>query len=198
MKDRGMTIEADTPLSSQILDLNATVTGSDPCAHASLPWFVVHTRPHGEAQAKAHLERQGFVVFSPCYRKTIRHARQRREVEAPLFPSYIFVQLDLTQPWSAVNGTRGVRRLLVQGERPMPLPAGFVEALLRQMQEPGAMAFEPSFRIGDEVRVVEGPFADLMGTVEKLDASGRVRVLLSLLGRSVAVQMRYDGLLAAD
>jgi len=193
-----MTAITETPSSILSRDVNAAGSEIEPDAGASLPWFVANTRPQGEVQARAHLERQGFHVFCPLYRKTIRHARQRREVEAPLFPGYIFVQLDLSQPWTIVNGTRGVRRLLAQGERPLALPAGFVETLQRQMREQGVIALEPAFGIGAAVRIVEGPFAELIGTVERLDATGRVQVLLELLGRSVAVKMRCEGLTAAD
>lgn len=194
-----MTATTSIPSASQLRhDVSATASCGLPVSSKMLPWFAVHTRPHSESLASVHLKLQGFNVFCPRYRKIIRHARQRREVEAPLFPGYIFLQLDLDEPWSAVNGTRGVRRILAQGERPLALPAGFIEALQEQMREQGVLKLEPVFRVGEAVRLVEGPFAEWIGRVERLDAGGRVEVLLELLGRSVAVKLRPEALIAAD
>jgi transcription antitermination factor NusG len=64
-----------------------------------------------------------------------------------------------------------------------------VEALQHRMQADGVMDWTTTLEVGDAVKVVGGPFADLVGTLERLDASGRVRVLLDLLGRSVSVMM---------
>ncbi len=72
-------------------------------------WFVVNSKPKREMQAFMHLANQGFRLFMPKRRKTVRHARKTTVVLAPVFPSYIFVALDVTQPrWRSVNGTFGV------------------------------------------------------------------------------------------
>jgi transcription antitermination factor NusG len=61
----------------------------------------------------------------------------------------------------------------------------------------GAIDWTPTFKIGQAVRIAEGPFAELLGTLEHLDAGGRVRVLLDLLGRSVSVALRCEALMSA-
>lgn len=94
-------------------------------------WYVAQTEPRAEDRAIAHLERQGYQVFCPRYRKTVRHARNARQILAPLFPNYLFLHLDTSRDlWRAVNGTRGVMRLISQGEAPAPLPHGIVGDLL--------------------------------------------------------------------
>ena len=67
---------------------------------ARADWYVVNTQPRAESRAKHHLELQGFGVFCPRYRKTVRHARKTKSAFAPLFPNYLFVCLDL----SAISG----------------------------------------------------------------------------------------------
>ena len=161
-------------------------------------WYVVHTQPRAESRAVIHLERQGYSVFCPRYRKTVRHARKATSVLAPLFPNYLFLQLDVScDAWHSVNGTRGVVRLFMQGETPQPVPHGIVEALQARMGADGTMEWEPTFKIGQAVRIADGPFTDFVGTLEHLDAAGRVRVLLDFLGRSVSVALRCEALMPA-
>lgn len=161
-------------------------------------WYVVHTRPHAENRAIMHLQRQGYRAFCPRYRKTIRHARRARSVLAPLFPGYLFLFLDGGRdPWRAVNGTRGVARLVTQGDRPQPMPPGIVEDMLARTRVDGAFDWTPTLKVGQAVRIAGGPFAEFVGTLEHLDGAGRVRVLLDLLGRSVSVALRSEALMAA-
>ena len=120
----------------------------------------------------------------------MRHARTLQHKFAPLFPNYLFVSLDMSRdPWRSVNGTCGVIRLIMQGETPESVPHGVVEALQARMGESGAIDWTPSFKIGQSVRITDGPYADFIGTLEHLDSAGRVRVLLDLLGRSVSVAL---------
>jgi transcription elongation factor/antiterminator RfaH len=161
-------------------------------------WYVVHTQTRAESRAIFHLERQGYRVFCPRYRKVVRHARTRTNTLAPLFPNHLFLKLDVSRDhWRAVNGTRGVVRLITQDETPQPDPRGIVEALQVQMRADDAMNWTPTFKIGQAVRIADGPFADFVGTLERLDAAGRVRVLLDLLGRSVSVVLRCEALMLA-
>ena len=159
-------------------------------------WYVVHTQPCAESQAISRLELQGYRVICPRYRRVVRHARKARSVLAPLFPNYLFVRLDISRDqWRSVNGTRGVVRLLMQGGMPQPVPNGIVEGLQARMREGGTIDWRSALQVGGTVRIVDGPFAELVGTLEHLDAAGRVRVLLALLGRSVSVALRSEALL---
>lgn len=158
-----------------------------------LRWYVVHTQPGAEGWAAVHLERQGHRIFYPRYRKTIRHARRRISVMAPLFPNYLFLGLDISRDrWRSVNGTRGVVRLLTQGDAPCPVPRGVVEALQGYANADGEVNLVPC--IGQAVQIMEGPFADFVGKLARLDGAGRVYVLLDILGRTVSVTMRREAL----
>ena len=161
-------------------------------------WYAVNTQPHLEYRALVNLELQGFAACLPRCAKTIKHARQFRAVVAPLFPGYLFVALDLGRDrWRAVNGTSGVRSLVMAAERPIPVPAGVVEALIAMQDPSGLINFASGLELGGRVRISAGPFADMVGELDRFDGSGRVQVLLGLLGAQVRVHARAEGLVPA-
>jgi transcriptional antiterminator RfaH len=163
-------------------------------------WYVLQTQPNAERKALAHLERQGFEVYLPCYRKTRRHARRTEVVAAPLFPRYMFVSIDVaTQRWRSLRSTVGVSCLVCNGDVPAPVPPGIVEALRLREGEGGLIDIvtRPHFTRGDAVRVRDGAFGDCFGLFESTTDSERVLILLDLLGRKVRVVLRADDVVAA-
>jgi transcription elongation factor/antiterminator RfaH len=161
-------------------------------------WFVAQTLRHREQLARLHLGAQGFRSFLPRFRKTVRHARSLRDVIVPVFPGYIFVVLNPERDrWRSINGTFGVARLVSAHQRPIPVPTGVVEALLANVDELGLVRFDRSLKRGQPVRVVAGPFAQLLGVLQRLDTKGRVQVLLNIMGRQSAVMMDQADLTAA-
>ncbi len=159
-------------------------------------WFLVHTQPKSERKAELHLGAQGFRTHSPQIQKTIRHARQLRTVRAPLFPRYIFLILDLGRDrWLSVRSTIGVSSLFTCEDRPVPVPKGVVEALIARTNEANLTRFDVDLTMGQTVRILSGPFADFVGTLERLDTAGRVRVLLTMMGSTVPVALQRSALL---
>ncbi|MGE0457319.1 MAG: transcription termination/antitermination protein NusG [Bauldia sp.] len=149
-------------------------------------WYVVQTQPNREGLAETHLRRQAFETFQPLQRRTTRHARQFRTREAPLFPRYLFVAFDIGRDrWRSINGTLGVVRLLTAGNAPLAVPRGTVEQLQAEGLEANPIS---GLGPGQPVRVNSGPLAGLVGRLMKLDATGRVEVLLQLLGGEVLLQ----------
>ena len=161
-------------------------------------WFLVHTLPHNERRAQLHLRAQGFRTHFPTIEKTIRHARQLRTVRAPLFPRYIFLILDLGRDrWLSVWGTFGVSSLYTCNNRPVPVPDGIVETLIENSDEANLALFASGLATGQSVRILSGPFANFVGTLERLDAAGRVRVLLEMMGTAVPVAVRRSAICPA-
>src|SRR5476651_2308089 len=149
-------------------------------------WYVVHTQPGREFKAQAQLQRQGFRTFLPRFAKTTRHARQLRVVSAALFARYLFIELDVSRDrWRSVNGTIGVTNLVMGKELPTAVPVGIVEGLLAACRPNGSIDLSEQFSIGDRVRLLTGPFADLVGELARIDSAGRVTVLLRLLGSEI-------------
>jgi len=154
-------------------------------------WYVVHTQPACEERAALHLATQGFTIFCPRFRKTVRHARKITSKMSALFPGYLFVKLNPARDrWRSINGTRGVIRLLTLGDRLQPAPAGVVENLQTQADSHGVFVAAQVLSVGQRVRIAEGPFANLVGTLQRLDGADRVQVLLDILGRSVPATLQ--------
>ena len=153
-------------------------------------WYVVRTLAQRERHAVQQLTNQGYRAFLPLHLKNRRHARRVETVSAPLFPRYLFTILDRTwDRWRSINGTLGVERLLMCGGEPQPVPHGLVENLMLTADEDGTVHFDYALHHGQIVKVAAGPFADLVGRLERLDDKGRVSVLLELMGGPVRVAL---------
>jgi transcriptional antiterminator RfaH len=146
-------------------------------------WYVVMTQPNKEHFAAENLAAQGFRCFVPRQSVTYKHARRLSTRLVPVFPQYLFVILDPdAQRWRAVNGTFGVRRLINDGDRPVPVRAGVVETIADSCDAGGTLIFRTAtLKAGDRIRLVSGPFAGALGSLQSLDASGRVRLLLEIM-----------------
>jgi len=141
---------------------------------------------------------QNYAVFLPQFIKTVRHARKLRTVKTALFPRYLFIRLDVDRDrWRSVNGTPGVTRLVTTYDRPEPVPEGIVEAFLEARAPTGVVRVDYGLEPGQKVRVLAGPFADAIGSLERLDDNGRVRVLLEIMGRQVPAHLNSAALAPA-
>ncbi|MFI5411076.1 transcriptional activator RfaH [Kaistia sp. UC242_56] len=153
-------------------------------------WYVAASQPGREDVAQLHLSRQGFISWLPRQRRMVRHARKTVEKSVAFFPGYVFVALDLeTERWRPINATVGVRSLVMQAGRPMACPAGLVESMQLLSDASGLINENPLLTEGGAVRVLVGPFAEMVGTLTRLEGAGRVRVLLDLMHSRVAIQM---------
>jgi transcription antitermination factor NusG len=145
-----------------------------------------------------HLGWQGFRTHVPLIRKTIRHARQLRTARTPMFPRYLFAIVDLGRDrWLSIQSTVGVSSLFSCGDRPIPVPAGIVETLIGRTDDFNLMRLDDGLAPGQSVRILTGPFADFVGTLDRLDEAGRVRVLLEMMGTAVPVALHRSALCPA-
>jgi transcriptional antiterminator RfaH len=163
-------------------------------------WYVVQTQPNAESKAVAHLGRQGFATYLPRYLKRRRHARRVDVVTAPLFPRYLFVEIDMAiQRWRSIYSTIGVSQLIRTGDVPTPV-SGHVIKMLKDREDAAGFIYldrEPQFRVGDKIRVLEGLFSDCLGLYDGMPDRERVAILLDLLGRKVRVLLNAEAVAAA-
>jgi transcription antitermination factor NusG len=145
------------------------------------------------------LRRQSYNVFLPLERKTRRHARRFDTVLRPFFPGYLFLSLDSEcDPWRPINGTFGVLRIVTSGDRPTPAPVGVVEALKNLCNADGMLARQANLELRQTVRVTEGPFADLVGKLHRLDTGARVCVLLDMMDGAVTAWLPRSNVTTAE
>jgi transcription elongation factor/antiterminator RfaH len=150
-------------------------------------WYVVRTKARKENVAKLNLERRGVRVFLPRVREFGRRGGLR---VAPLFPSYVFVNVSLVESYYRVAWTPGVRTFVSFGGTPTPVQAAVI-AMLRYAGGTDEV-IQPGIRLapGDRVQIKYGPFAGLVAIIERpCSARGRVQVLLDFLRRGARVEI---------
>ena len=165
-------------------------------------WLTIHTHPHAERRAEAHLQRQGFTTYLPRILKARRHARREDTVIGPFFPRYLFVGVEKAnnQRWHSINSTIGVSRLVTAGNEPCWVDAGIIQELKSRESADGFINIAPAIAQlppGAPVRVVSGAFEHCHGLFEAIRAEDRVAILLELLGRSVRVVVNMVALESA-
>jgi transcriptional antiterminator RfaH len=160
----------------------------------------VQTQANAENKAAVHLARQGFTTYVPRYLKKRRHARRVETVAAPLFPRYLFVEIDLAvQRWRSIYSTVGVSRLVCNGDRPAPVPDDVIGSLRSREDISGLirLVHRPNFRTGDKIRILEGAFYDCLAIYDGMTDRERVGILLDLLGRKVRISLDAEAIAAA-
>lgn len=165
-----------------------------------LQWFVVHTNRKAEAAADSRLRALGYRTFFPQYRTLVRHARKILPVVRAFLPRYLFVGLAEGQGLYGVNTCHGVATVVHSGGRPQRLPDSVVTEWVERMGPDGVIevpsALDPKrekLESGQEVEIVDGPFAGFGGIVE-LDNGREVSLWVSLFGRRVKAQFYIEAL----
>jgi len=166
----------------------------------ALRWYVAQTHARAEVKAATHLNRQGFAIYLPRYLKRRRHARRVETVEAPLFPRYLFVAIDMmTQRWRSIQSTIGITQLVCNGDEPAAVDDRIIASLRSRENDLGFVQLDqrPKFQPGDKLRVIDGVFCDSLGLFEGITDNERVTILLDLLGRKVRVMLDAEFIAAA-
>ncbi len=164
-------------------------------------WYVVHTYSGYEKKVKKNLEHriesvglqdQIFQVVVPIEEEVDIKDGQRKVIEKKIFPGYVLVQMVMNdESWYPVRNTPGVTGFVGAGTRPTPLPEEDVKKILKRMESESPKV-RISFRKGQNVRIVDGPFSDFHGTVDEIDLErGKVRLLVSFFGRETPVELDF-------
>lgn len=164
-------------------------------------WYVVHAYSGQEKTIKSRLEKRIesmgmedhiYEVLVPTDERIEVKNGKRVTVEERVFPGYIMVRMVLTdESWHAVRNTPGVTGFVSSGTTPVPLEPEEVERIQTQMAQE-----EPRPRIdvevGENVRVVSGPFDGFIGTVDEIDVKqGKLHVLVNMFGRETPVELDF-------
>jgi len=164
-------------------------------------WYIVHTYSGFEHKVKLALEeriknegKEDFFgqILVPTEKVIELVKGQRKASSRKFYPGYILVQMELNdETWHLVRHTPKVTGFIGSQERPIPLSEDEAQTIIQQMEE-GAHKPRPKYRFerGDEVRVVDGPFASFNGVIDEvMPDKGKVRVLVSIFGRSTPVEL---------
>ncbi len=164
-------------------------------ADGTLRWYVVHTYSGYENKVAGDLmttvENRGLQdmiteVKVPTEIVTETTDGKTKEVERKIFPSYVFVKMIYTdETWYVVRNIRGCTGFVGPSSKPVPLTE---EEVYRLGVE--SRVVEVDYKVGDSVRIIDGPLEDFVGVVEEMDPDkDYVRVVVSMFGRETPVEL---------
>ncbi|HXV70294.1 MAG TPA: transcription termination/antitermination protein NusG [Acidimicrobiia bacterium] len=179
-----------------------------PASPYDLPgdWYVIHSYSGYENKVKAnletriqsmHMEDRIFEVHIPMEDVVEFKGGKKVTVPKKVFPGYILVRMSLDDDsWYAVRNTPGVTGFVAgNAQKPTPLSRREVERFLgvQEEEEKGKPRFKPEWDVGEQVRVVTGPFADFNGIIEELNVDQqKVVVLVNIFGRDTPVELGFE------
>lgn len=152
-------------------------------------WYVIQSNPRKETFVRERIEDLGCEVFLPLVFE--RKPGRRHATVGPLFPAYLFARLS-AKDLPRIRWTHGVRRILGSGQRPLPVEDAAVGAIRSRADRTGKVRLGLGLRRGDRVKILDGPFAGLTGTLERpaMSPEQRVNVLLEVFQRLTRVEMQ--------
>jgi transcriptional antiterminator RfaH len=145
-------------------------------------WFVVHCKPREDARALEHLQRQSFHCYAPTLKVDKVRQNRRIAVQEPMFPRYVFVQLDeVNNNWHRIRSTRGVAQLVHCHERLLPVDDRIIEGIRARLAVDQPCV--PYLKAGELVVITDGPFSDVEAIFLANDGKERVILLMNILHR---------------
>ena len=176
--------------------------GVIPAEAATEPaWYVIHCYSGYENKVRHNLEQRIetmgmkdkiFDVVIPTQEEIEVREGKRRTVERHIFPGYVLVNMSLSEEsWYVVRNTPGVTGFVGMGNLPTALRPEEVSQIIKRM-EAEAPTVKVTFKVGERVRIIDGPFNDFRGTVSEIDMERtKVRVMVSFFGRETPVELDF-------
>lgn len=162
-------------------------------------WYVVHCYSGYENKVKKGLEQRInsmgmqnliFRAVVPTEEEIDVREGKRKVIPRRVFPGYILVEMVMTEEsWYVVRNTPGVTGFVSSGDKPQALREDDVAKILKRM-ETDQPKVRVTYRPGQVVHIIDGPFADFRGTVDEVNMEkGKVRVLVSMFGRETPLEL---------
>ncbi|MFH1561142.1 MAG: transcription termination/antitermination protein NusG, partial [Patescibacteria group bacterium] len=164
-------------------------------------WFVVHTYSGHEYKViqslkqrvkTMGLQNQVFEVVVPIQDTFAIRQGQKIKVQEKVFPGYILVKMVLTDDsWLTIRTTQGITGFIGTENQPTPISTEEAEKIITDLGK-SKPKHRAKFSIGETIKIIDGPFADFIGMVEKVDQDkGKLEVLVSIFGRETPVELDF-------
>ena len=164
-------------------------------------WFVVHTHSGYESRVsqalKQRVETMGLTdkileILIPTQETVQIRSGKKQNVTEKIFPGYLLVKMILDDSsWLTVRTTQGVTGFVGVGNKPTPISNEEVRAIQKFMALE-APKYKAKFSVGEAVKIIDGPFAEFLGSIEAIDEEkGKLRVLVSIFGRETPVELDF-------
>ncbi|MBQ9271226.1 MAG: transcription termination/antitermination factor NusG [Alphaproteobacteria bacterium] len=170
-------------------------------------WYVVNVYSGSEKKVKESLEEQAKLknmedrileVWVPMEQepkdKKTDEKSKKKETGHKFFPGYILVKMELSdETWLVVKNTPRVSGFLGSRNKPQAISEAEVEKIKKQVEESAERpSAGTSYEVGEQVRVIDGPFESFVGTVDEVDAEkARLKVSVSIFGRYTPVELEF-------
>jgi transcription antitermination factor NusG len=151
-----------------------------------LPWYALHVASRCEKAVSSGLVLRGYTEFLPLFRSRRRWSDRVQDVDLPLFPGYVFCQLDINRRLPVLM-VPGVVRIVGVGKTPMPVEQHEIGAVQAVVNSGLLMQPWPFLKIGQTVTIEEGPLRNVTGMLTKVNGFDQLVVSITLLQRSLAV-----------
>ncbi|RVT97843.1 transcription termination/antitermination protein NusG [Rhodovarius crocodyli] len=171
---------------------------------ADKKWYVVHVYSGFEKKIAEQIQHQanqtGLAdkiedILVPTEQVTEVRRGQKTETERKFFPGYVLVKMEMTDDtWHLVRDTPKVTGFLGAKNKPTPITEAEAMRIVKQLTDDAEKPRRPAvvFEVGEQIRVTDGPFTSFNGTVEEVDEEkGRLKVSVSIFGRSTPVDLEY-------
>jgi transcription antitermination factor NusG len=152
-------------------------------------WYAIRVQSKFENLASATLRGKGYEEFLPLYRSRRRWSDRVKELDLPLFPGYLFCRFDVHDRLLPILTTPGVISIIGAGRTPVSVDDEEIGAIRAILRSGLAAQPWPFLRVGSKVYVERGPLAGVEGIITNTDKVYRLIVSVSLLQRSVAVEI---------
>lgn len=155
-----------------------------------IEWRLAQIRPNADRMAIRNLARQGFSTFQPLELVTTIRRGQFIPRYRSFFPGYMFVGYPAAAaPWSLVNSTYGVSRLVRFGDKAAAVPGSLIAELQAACDAQGVMSMGANLAVGSNVEITSGAFAGLLGEIERLTPDRRAFMLIEFLGKQTRANL---------
>jgi len=162
-------------------------------------WYVIHTYSgYEEAVAKnlkqriesLGMEDKIFNVIVPKEKKIKIKSGKRKVVEEKIYPGYVLVEMIVTDDsWYVVRNTPNVTGFVGAGTTPIPVSSNEIKNLKKRMGVETPQ-YKIEVKVGDPIKIIDGPFKDFDGKVSEIDAErGKVKVLVNMFGRDTPIEL---------
>lgn len=154
-------------------------------------WYLVVTKPQSEFKAQDNLNRQGYKTYLPLVQITRRRNGKNLKRTEAFFPRYLFIHLDKeTDNWSPIRSTIGVAGMVRFGSLPAVVPEKLINKLKNSEDEFGIQSIKTKeLKPGEQVEIINGPFAGYKAIYQKMKSAERVSVLLDIVGKNTQVSL---------
>ncbi len=190
-----------TESASQEEQVEQPAPAQEPTSALPGKWYVIHVKTGYEGRVKQALEQRIkslsvedhiFDIVVPTRETVVVKKGKKSKIKEKVFPGYVLIRMIMNDDsWLVVRTTEGITGFVGAGLKPTPISNKEVDAIMKFVQQEQPK-FKAKFSVGEAVKIIEGPFADFLGTIQGFDEEkGKVKVLVSIFDRETPVELDF-------